>query len=464
MNKNMVNNTNLPFRSVTRIACTSFALLFSVLLISAFTMVNSAVVLGDYSVVNNGDWGSNNSRTFNYKGTVNSLSMGYAGEGQPFHARARGTWTTSFVLGDNHIFSILVDNEDEEGDEYVYQTYNMPAESSTLYIHHQPTAKRPTLKFTNSEINVTDLYLYVDETDIIANGVTYDNGCAVTFDKCYSDSLNIDIGFIGSDKTITLAGNDFKTNEINVISGNVVFASDTTFNALTQGQGISLTSESNTDVKITAQGTLTFNAPLTISSEENAALKICCEAGGLVCQESVFISSGRVDVQGTMQASLKIGSDAVFSPGNSPGSTDVTGNFTLDSGATLLMEIASADPEFNDSLTVSALENNESTGRIILDGNSIIELVLADNSSLGLGESFTAVLTSTNGSVPSADEVLSLIKTSDFTDLEYKEVNGKYSITGRRFTASEIPEPSTWALLVLGASGLLYIRKREKNA
>ena len=434
----MVNNTNLPIRSVTRIACTSFALLFSVLLISAFTMVNCAV--GEDLPSSKGFSRSGFQLYVSYDSTTN----------EPFKMRGYGNWSTSFILnGDNRSFTIT----DRNGD----HSYNVPGSSTALDIHPQPFLQ---FTLTNSEINVGDLSLTVDDNDeaTVPDGYSYeDDGCSLTFDKCYSNSLNIDIGYLGSDNAIVLAGNDLKTNILNLISGNVIFASDTTLNALTQGQGIALTSQSNSDVKITTSGTFTFNAPLTISSENNAALKICCESEGTISAESVFISSGRVDIQGTLLASLEIGDSAIFSPGNSPGTTEVkTGNFTLDSGATLLMEIASAGPDGNDILIVD--------GNIILTDNSEIELALANSNSLGLGQSFTAILTATN-SDEIKDDILKHIKTSDFTELKYVSIDeNTYAITGRRFTAGEIPEPSTWALLVLGAAGLLYTRKREKNA
>jgi autotransporter-associated beta strand protein len=194
-------------------------------------------------------------------------------------------------------------------------------------------------------------------------------------------------------------------------------------------------------------------------------------AEGTVDAQSLVISSGRVDIKEYFNGQLEVKSGATFSPGNSVGSLTINsqdivvigestygGGFILtEEGATLLMEIGGSDVTDNDVLIVQ-------NGNILL-GDGIIELAMTDDCPLGLGESFTAVLSAENSG--EGLDVLGHIQTSDFTDLKYVLLDsgtysGLYAITGRRFNANEVPEPSTWALLLLGAAGLLYVRKRNK--
>ena len=474
MNKNMVKHINLPTRTVTRIACTTFALLFSVLLISAFALVNCAV--GDDPAPvdwTNYNWQNPKNKTFliirdDYYVEVKTT---FYQDRVDMTANGTVTLTSSYVNdkdeNDNlyRKFSIIAADETDYSFPDRLFVYKLPVSNTDLILH-----PRPNLSFAaGSKIDAMFLNLCVNDNDL--GKADYSNGCSITFDECYSKSLGIDVGIMGSDKAITLVGNKFKANNINITSGNVIFASDTTFNAYS-GSDITLTSQSSDDIKITGKS-LTFDngvlndnklANVTIGSENNAALKICCEANGAICAESVFISSGRVDIKGTLIASLEIEDSATFSPGNSVGQTTVGAtenkkDLTINDSALLLMEIGGTGENANDYLVVN--------GDIIMLGSDpTIELVLADGNSLGLGESFTAVLTSDNIYSDSdknqlVDDFLKYVKTSDFTDLEYKVVDGKHVITGRRFTAYEVPEPSTLALLILGASGLLYWRKKN---
>ena len=191
----------------------------------------------------------------------------------------------------------------------------------------------------------------------------------------------------------------------------------------------------------------------------NGVLKIYNPTEDAFAAESFVVNAGELDFKGYFKGVLEIGDGAVFSPGNSVGKLEQTGNFILDSGAILLMEIGGSDAELNDQLVVTGVTSDD--GNIILTPGAIIELVMADNSSLNPGDTFTAILDAKNSSDIADDFIANYVRSYYFTDLKYEKVNGTYAITGR-LDPNAVPEPSTWALLILGALGLLYCRKRSK--
>ena len=201
----------------------------------------------------------------------------------------------------------------------------------------------------------------------------------------------------------------------------------------------------------------------TVEKTGAGTLQIYAASAGQVDASHFLVSSGRLDMKEYYKGSLEIGkkldegyTTATFSPGNSVGSLTIDGVFTLNPGSTLLMEIGGPDPEDNDILIVN--------GDITLGNNAVITLAKTDDCTLGLGESFTMILTADN---ISDYNILDFIQTTDFTDLNYEQISYEgstvYAITARTLNANEIPEPSTWALLILGAAGLLYWRKRTRK-
>ena len=124
----------------------------------------------------------------------------------------------------------------------------------------------------------------------------------------------------------------------------------------------------------------------------------------------------------------------------------------------LLMEIGGTSISMNDSLIVE--------GPLTLN-NGIVYLVLADDSELEPGDDFTAVLSGSNSADIASNFISKYVRTNDFTDLIYEpleEGSGTYVIRGRvRLHTTDVPEPSTWALLILGVAGLFCLKKLRKK-
>ena len=170
--------------------------------------------------------------------------------------------------------------------------------------------------------------------------------------------------------------------------------------------------------------------------------------------DAFAVSAGELDFKGYFEGNLEVFNGAVFSPGNSIGTATVDGNFTLDSGAMLLMEIGtneSGDP-ISDLLIVN--------GNIEIGENSNLFLTLAEGSSLAPNESFTVDLISGTGVSDSIlDAVSNAISSYYFTGFDVTR-SGNVIQLSASVNPNAVPEPSTWALLALGVVAL-FLRKRK---
>ncbi len=268
-------------------------------------------------------------------------------------------------------------------------------------------------------------------------------------DVTVGENATLEINYDNASTTATLPTLSMaEGSSLKVTSGKVEFSDDdVTLNNL---------SGENGDVNVT--GALTLNndkktkysgaiSAQSITKTGDETLQLYCAAENMIDASSFVVSSGRLDMQKYFTGDLQINSGAVFSPGNSVGKLEQTGNFTLDSGATLLMELGGTDVDENDQLIVN--------GNLNLTDGSVIELVLSDNSSLKGGDTFTAILHANNSGDLADDFIDNYVRSYYFTGLEYSPMgDGTYAITGYLDT-NAIPEPSTWALLALGVCGVL---------
>lgn len=264
--------------------------------------------------------------------------------------------------------------------------------------------------------------------------------------------------------TLTLSGSNNYTGGTTLQAGKILLTGS---GAL--GTGPVTISEAGTleiDVADSAEKTMAFAS----TSKMTSAGKILKTGAGTLkidaAQNSfdattLTVQAGRLDMKECLTGRLEINNGAEFSPGNSVGKLTVNGSLALGqltvSGdpAKIIMEIGGSASNQNDELVVTGdLEMNN--GQICLE--------LADGSSLNPGENFTVVLSAGNINEESAQSFIDkyVIAPNFLTNLNYgwDAGLGSCAITGT-FNANAVPEPATWALLLLGAAGLMVWRKRK---
>ena len=193
-----------------------------------------------------------------------------------------------------------------------------------------------------------------------------------------------------------------------------------------------------------------------ITKTGDATLKLCTDAENKVRAESLVISSGELDFKGYFEGSVSVEAGAVLSPGNSVGAMYEDGNFTLNSNATLLMEIGGQTWEENDFLSID--------GSLTIEDNAIIYIALADKYDFSSGKDFEAHIVAGTSDNDYTNSIFdSLVPGWPFYNLTVTKSGDNVYIIHGIYDPNAVPEPSTWALLILGVAGLLYVRKRVRS-
>ncbi|MBR0236600.1 MAG: autotransporter-associated beta strand repeat-containing protein [Thermoguttaceae bacterium] len=292
------------------------------------------------------------------------------------------------------------------------------------------------------------------QTAAFANPVTLNANGA--FEIGEGRTLNLDgvvSGEYGLEKigdgTLTLSGNNTYSGDTTVSAGKLVLTGDAV--------------KANSSIGITGDATLEYNVPSGEAMLDFTAANTTVSGGKVLktgegtlkiyatddmFQSDVFeVQAGELDFKGQLNGDLIVMNGTVFSPGNSVGEAIIEGAFKLEDG-TLLLE---QDDSGMDKLIAKSF--------VFDDDNAIIELAIG---ALIPGATYD-IIAQSEGTF--TDEQLNESYWTNLIDgglpfyMGLSVVDG--SIVRVNIDANAIPEPSTWALLILGAAGLMLVRKRK---
>ena len=275
-----------------------------------------------------------------------------------------------------------------------------------------------------------------------------------------SNSSQVKMALVkNTDGTLTLSGANVYTGGTTIEAGKIVLSGAGTLGAGKTTIGESGTLEYNVadgaekTVGITAANAITGTG--SVLKTGAGVLKINNENDpGTFTADAFSVEAGELDFKGDFAGDMIIGAQGVLSPGNSTGTLSVTGNVTVDGAA--LFEFDSFDDGTFDKLFVLGADNAFTAA----DGT--IELSFLNNDAEAWAAPDSAYQLVANDG----------FQTGDFTSWLTDDFGGLFGLEGRADglylvaaaspePGSGVPEPSTWALLALGAAGLLYWRKRK---
>ena len=290
-------------------------------------------------------------------------------------------------------------------------------------------ANQGTLTFQDSGSYTFDGGVYLANE----NSQTTINQAQVTFSGRENDSTNIyELQNVSISNGGKLTAN---LDNINSISGNFTIDNSSTleFNTSAETSRFDNAIDGSGILLKTGTGTLALNG-----SDDNP-----------ITASSFNVQNGSLLFKGEYTGALTIQDGALFSPGNSVGTLTMAGDFTAQSGSTLLFE---QDATGIDQLILTS-------GTLDVSDDAILEISLAAPSPLA-----TYMLIQVD------DGLSGQYATDEFWNGILSPASGYYwnlSVIGNQvfaqIDANAAPEPSTWALLALGVAGLAYLRRRVSS-
>ena len=212
--------------------------------------------------------------------------------------------------------------------------------------------------------------------------------------------------------------------------------------------------------KITGAGTITKTGAGTLQAHGTDDMPL--QAG------SFNVEQGRLDLKGEFEGDVNVGPlddngnevAAILSPGNSVGDVTIYGDVTIDAGATGLFEFSAYnnDPLLRsfDTLTISGDDNT-----FTISDDAIVKLSFLNNDAYAWAEEGNEYQLVNDPGFADGDYSHLLSGYDNLFQLLGKNGNGLYLVGLGAPENPGVPEPSTWALLLLGAAGLYWMRRRK---
>jgi autotransporter-associated beta strand protein len=347
--------------------------------------------------------------------------------------------------------------------------------------------------FTLSGTSALTGSLYLQNGTLVANSTTAlnaNNYVLMSAGSTFTANQNLVLGSISQNGgtidgsgVITAVSTITRSGAINGVLGDVVGYNS---GLLKLGTGTTTLGAANTytgttkvhegTLKLGANGSLAANSSAQVGYEGTLDLGSHNQTFADVWANTTIAGSGTMTVTGTLNGSGTINADTVVtgihSPGNSPGIQTFDGNLTYQSGAGILLEFADNTTVNSqlayDQILVGGDLNFSGLTSLNISFGEIGSAVDWNNAFWQTSQSWT--LYSVSGLTTGFDYLtLNSTNWSDINGLFFSDVlaGGNFSLAlgqnGKDIVLNyAIPEPSTYALMGLGALALVIAYRRKR--
>lgn len=291
-------------------------------------------------------------------------------------------------------------------------------------------------------------------------------------------------GTITSISTITHSGNlnsvlgDVSVNGTNygggllkIDSGTTTLNADNIYTGITKVSGGTLALGSNGSLSTNSSAQIASGATLDLGSHNQTLSDV--KANGLIAGSGTFTVNGTLSGSGTITPNTVI--TGTHAPGNSPGLQSFNNNLTYSSTAGILLEFGDNTTTGRgtsfDGINVGGNLNFQTGASINLSFNNAGSFVDWNNPIWSSNVQYNNgwLLYQVGGTVSGLENVTITGSFLDANGLALSTFNPSasfnlYQVGNDVYLNYAVPEPSTWALLGLGALALVIVARRRKNA